>query len=68
MTAPQQRYVKKEDIELAKLYVAGHPGFSRGELGILLEKEGLGINHHTFSGCADRVEYINFILDKAMPE
>ena len=63
-----QKLVKDEDVELAKLYMADHPGISRGEFGVLLEKEGLGVNHHTFSGCANRVEYINFILDKVMPE
>lgn len=62
------KHVKEEDVEIAVLYKDNNPGLDRARLGVLLEKEGLGVSHHTHSGCADRVEYINLVLDRIMPE
>ncbi len=58
------KHVKEEDVEIAKLYKESNPKLDRGALGTLLEHEGLGIGHHTHSGCADRCEYINLVLDR----
>lgn len=55
--------INPEDIEIARLYMADNPKLRRERLGVLLETNGLGLNHHTFSDCSDRVAYINLVLD-----
>ncbi len=67
-TQVKPKHISAEDLEVAQLYQAEHPQLDRGYLGTLLERDGLGINHHTHSGCANRVEYINLILDRLFPE
>ena len=66
--ANRQKHVKPEDVEIATLYKEVNPNFDREDLGRLLESEGLGVGHHTHSGCEDQVEYINLVLDSVMPE
>lgn len=59
---------KPEDVELARTF-ADSLGLDRGQLGTYLFKGGMGIGHHAHnSGCADRIEYINLVLDEIMPE
>lgn len=62
------KHVKDEDAEIAAMYRDENPGLHRGDLGVLLEKEGLGAGHHTHSGCSDKVEYINLVLDRIFQE
>ena len=57
-------HILPEDLEIATLYSQENPGFDRGSLGAFLERNGLGINHHTHSDCYDRCEYINLVLDR----
>lgn len=60
-----KRYkVQREDVELAQLYHSEY--LDRGDLGLFLEKQGMGVNHHTFSNCPDRYFYINLVLDQAL--
>ncbi len=59
----QQKHIGVEDLEIVRLFKAGNPQMDRGEFGTLLHQSGLGIGHHTHSGCADRLEYINLVLD-----
>ncbi|MEK9179930.1 MAG: hypothetical protein AAB897_00775 [Patescibacteria group bacterium] len=61
---PPEKHIKGEDLEIAKLYQKEHPDLDRDKLGVLLEREGFGADHHKFSGCSDRAEYINLVLDK----
>ena len=64
----RQKHVKEEDVELATLYKESNPDKPRWQVGMLLEQDGIGLGHHTHSGCEDRVEYINLVLDNIMPE
>lgn len=56
--------IKREDIAIALVYWKENPATTREQLGKRLEDEGLAVNHHTFSGCRDKFEYINLILDQ----
>ncbi len=62
------KHVKREDVEIAQLYLDENSKLGREGLGRLLEREGLGANHHAHSGCTDQVEYINLVLDEVLPE
>ena len=62
------KHVKEEDVEICRLYHESNPDLAREKIGLLLENDGLGIDHHTHSGCWNREEYINLVLDRVMPE
>jgi len=66
MKHPRDRFA--EDVELATLYRESFPDLDRGRLGLLLEREGLGVDHYLHSGLPDRIEYINRVLDKMIAE
>lgn len=56
--------VNPVDVDLARIYLEEDATLrTRESLGPFLERNGLGINHHTFSNCPDRVVYINLVLD-----
>lgn len=59
------RRVREADLLIALLYIEQNPQLDRGSLGLLLEKDGMGLDHYLIpSNCRDRVEYINLILDR----
>lgn len=65
---PIPKHVKEEDVEIAALYHESNPNLVRWKIGLLLEQDGLGLDHHTHSGCWNREEYINLVIDRVMPE